>query len=226
MTWFHPFPVLCPLVPDSEFPWEDRQSDWLNLGSYTHALADWQPFVESLEMGVGSCPKEIWDALTKRRRKGCWAGKTNISITSVYNKRNKLSQKVVRSPSLDVFQTDWMSTWWQSCQRIWHLMRFDLYHLSIPLKPEILCFYFWGEKLRPHFYSQRTSQSLLFRSQPESNSVLSRPLYLISLSSCLFPSIFLALLILLTWQFEDSKRILKRPVSGVSLQSASRIQSL
>lgn len=191
------------------FPWEDRQSEWPNLGSHTHALAEWQPLVESLEMGVGSCPKEIWDALTKRRRKGCWAGKTNISITSVYNKRNKLSQKVVRSPSLDVFQTDWMSTRWQGCKRIYHLMRFGLYHLTIPLKPEILCFYLWGGKLGPHFYSQHTFQMLLFRSQPESNSVFSRPLYLISLLSCLFRSIFLALLMLLIWQFWGLKENIK-----------------
>lgn len=57
------FLSVCPVVPDSDS--SKRQSDWPNLGSYTHSLAHWQPLVEPLEMGVGSYPKETWDAVTK-----------------------------------------------------------------------------------------------------------------------------------------------------------------
>ena len=58
--------------------------------------------------------------MLSKRKEGGWADKTAISITLVCEKQNELSPELGRSSSLEVFQTDRMST----CDRV--IKRFSI----------------------------------------------------------------------------------------------------
>lgn len=187
----------------------ERQFDWPNLGTYTHCLTDWQPLLESLEMGLGSYPREIRDAVTERRRMGCWTGKTRVSMTSVHKKQNKLSRKVVESPSLSVFYADRTSTWRQGCKGIWREVWITLHHY--PSQTWDFMVLWFGRnavsQLGPRFHRQPEIHFRFSRSGASLDKTHLLPFRPFSLRLRYFS--FEGL--------EDSKRILKRPVSEVRL---------